>query len=330
MIEKLNEVDTIEVLTRPAERDTFNTCQQRVQVPGTFLMGRLYHLGHACKQCGEKVWTWTVDDKNKYWFLMHYQSWRSFPDLQVMDAIGNLFELDLNTDFSGGQPGSYRHYNLTGIYKEIANILYYRCRCCGSKYLMAFLNVFSKSTDPDTVYVEKILHVDFNHDKLKFKKTLLPDVSPYKYMGFLYEYNQEHGNEKKGSTPEEVDRLEQEWGVLFPLAYREIYLIRGLLHGFTIDESNEYNIGEYRNMQTVARGLVLPEHHHLFEDENIFIFSASRENEFFSFFRLDEGDDPTVYYYNQYDGIQKEENSLSEFVKNQHWYQAYLERREED
>ncbi|KAA2238707.1 hypothetical protein F0L74_21040 [Chitinophaga agrisoli] len=170
MIAKLDEIITVEVLTYPGKRDIFKEPQQQhVQIPGTFLMGEKWYLTHTCKQCGNNVEIRQVDIeyKDSGWFFMSFLSWRSIRDIQLLDEIGALFGLNISTDFDGEQPGSFRYYSLTGIFKGMALIAYYQCPHCKSQYLMTFMHAFAqneRSAEPDEMYVEKIYQVRFDHD----------------------------------------------------------------------------------------------------------------------------------------------------------------------
>lgn len=146
----------------------------------------------------------------------------------------------------------------------------------------------------------------------------------YVYMDFLQGFKEDF--EVKGScTEKEVDGIEAELGIKFPRSYREVYIILGKWYGFGVLESNSYRFPDYKGMRDGAKEIISLNEVSFELDENMFVFGTFMENGIFSFFRLDEGDDPPVY---QYEGGTEEytlvAESFSSFVKQQTWYEGYL------
>ncbi|MBW8687749.1 SMI1/KNR4 family protein [Chitinophaga rhizophila] len=146
----------------------------------------------------------------------------------------------------------------------------------------------------------------------------------YKYLGFLKEYVDYYGF-KRACTPEDVDKIEQRLGVRFPLCYRELYLILGVFGAFAFRSVMDFVYDEYEEMWAFSKEITSADGHSFLEDKNVFVFAAWGVTSVCWFFKLDEGDDPPVYMYESpADSYVKVLDNLSEFIKLEDWYLAYL------
>lgn len=149
-------------------------------------------------------------------------------------------------------------------------------------------------------------------------------MADYKYLGFLLEYK-EYFNVEDHSTYEEVDKLEAKLGIKFPACYRELYVMMGMSRAFRIGPENSFLFPNYDGMNATARSIAKSTGVNVDIGGNDFVFCCFNETGFFWFFKLDEGDDPPVYQYEEYDeDYIKAGNSLSGFIREMEWYRAFL------
>ncbi|SHN13350.1 SMI1/KNR4 family protein [Chitinophaga sp. CF418] len=149
-------------------------------------------------------------------------------------------------------------------------------------------------------------------------------ATDYLYMDFLLDYK-EYFKVKDACTEEEVSEIEEKLRVKFPRSYREVYLILGKWYGFSLIDENSYKFPAYEEMRKGAEKIISSGKVDFTLDENIFIIGCFMQNGIFHFFKLDEGDDPPVYQYEEGD----EEyvltaESYSSFVQQLSWYEGYL------
>jgi len=149
-------------------------------------------------------------------------------------------------------------------------------------------------------------------------------MTQYKYLDFLETYQQDQGTLRRGCTVAQIDAIEEQWGVKLPLAYRELYQIKGY-GGFAFFEGNDYRFNEYEQMRIDAAEIAEPESKVLVEDPNTLVFGLYGPFSRFWFFKLDEGDDPPVYEFDESRTWHKIADSFSDFIRAQDWYQHYLQ-----
>lgn len=155
------------------------------------------------------------------------------------------------------------------------------------------------------------------------------EKADYKYLRFLLDYK-EYFNVEDYGTPEEVNELEAKLGIKFPACYRELCIIMGMSRAFRIGPENNYSFPEYENMNAAAKKIADATGLNVDIGGNDFVFCCFAETGFFWFFKLNEGDDPPVYQYEEYDDdYEKVGNTLSEFILNMDWYQGFLKMRKE-
>ena len=85
----------------------------------------------------------------------------------LLDSIGLLFNLQLKSEIDENTFETYNYY-LKEKVKGIAEITYYQCLSCSTKYLLAdmfLLGDDDRHPEPDRVYIEKILQVEFDHEE---------------------------------------------------------------------------------------------------------------------------------------------------------------------
>ncbi|UPK68396.1 SMI1/KNR4 family protein [Chitinophaga filiformis] len=149
-------------------------------------------------------------------------------------------------------------------------------------------------------------------------------AAEYRYMNFLLGYK-EHAEEEDACTEEEVRKIEEKLGVKFPQSYREVYLILGEWWGFNFIDDNSYQFPQFEEMRAGAENIIARNKTDFVLDKNMFVFGCFLDNAIVYFFKLDEGDDPPVYWYQG--GVKDYEllaNSFSSFVEAQAWYKGYL------
>jgi len=149
-------------------------------------------------------------------------------------------------------------------------------------------------------------------------------AAEYLYMEFLLEYR-DYFEEDEGCTEEEVREIEKKWGVKFPRSYREIYLILGEAYGFKLIDDDGDDFEDYEQIRGSAEKIVASWKTDFVLNDNMFVFGCFITNGIFYFFKLDEGDDPPVYRFqegnNEYTLASE---SFSLFIRNQIWYTGYL------
>jgi len=168
---KLNiEVDKIKVITFPNERNDFTQpLVKDVIIPGIFYMGKKLLLEHKCKLCSTEILTGVSEPNFK---MITTLSNYYIKDISFLDLIGQLFNLDVTDEINVNNNHIY-DYSLTQLVKGLARISYYYCLNCNAKYILTYMFLFGegeRNPSPDEVYIEKILHVDF--DQELFFKTL--------------------------------------------------------------------------------------------------------------------------------------------------------------
>ncbi|WP_314514266.1 SMI1/KNR4 family protein [Xanthocytophaga agilis] len=153
----------------------------------------------------------------------------------------------------------------------------------------------------------------------------------YKYMGFLTEYIADSGDSTKGLTEKKVVEIEAQLGVTFPVSYRELYLLLGGNWAFNIVGVNDYRFPEFEEMRAYAKCYfeACEQDSEIKSDlvftDNLFVFSVFKQNGFFSFFYLDEGENPAIYEYEGGNGYYKIAEDMADFIINKvGWYEGYL------
>ncbi|MDJ1471685.1 SMI1/KNR4 family protein [Xanthocytophaga flava] len=154
----------------------------------------------------------------------------------------------------------------------------------------------------------------------------------YKYMGFLIEYKQDSGMGNFPPCPKsKLNGLEAQLGITLPLSYRELYLILGCQWAFNIMGVNDYRFPEFEQMRTYAESYfeVCEQDSEIKSDlvftDNLFVFSVFKQNGFFNFFYLDEGENPAIYEYEGGNGYYKIAEDMADFIINKvGWYEGYL------
>jgi len=153
-------------------------------------------------------------------------------------------------------------------------------------------------------------------------------AAKYLYMDFLRGYK-EHFDETEECTEEEVMKIEEQLGVKFPRSYREIYLILGEQEAFSLIDESSFEFPEYEKMRKGVEKIILNSAPDFTLDKNMFIVGCLIQNGIFYFFKLDEGDDPPIYRYQEGDKKYKmAAESCSSFIQQQSWYKGYLVLRE--
>jgi len=145
----------------------------------------------------------------------------------------------------------------------------------------------------------------------------------YLYLDFLLEYK-EYSEITSSCTEDEVNGIEAGLKIKFPRAYRELYLLLGKKRAFRIMAENSYSFPDYKGMTAGAKQITDRNRIEL-DYKNIFVFSVFNENGIISFFKLDEGDDPPVYEYEEgserYEQITKH---FSDYIKQMGWYEGFI------
>ena len=146
----------------------------------------------------------------------------------------------------------------------------------------------------------------------------------YSYMGFLLEYR-EFSHFDEYATEEQVAALEARLQVKFPLAYKEIYLILGMTLAFDLGPENSYSYPDFEGMNKNAKKIAATKNVGIDVQGNDFVFCCFAETGVIWFFRLNEGDNPPIYMYEEeQDDYEQVAENLVEFVKNLGWYRGYL------
>ncbi|SDH20950.1 SMI1/KNR4 family protein [Chitinophaga filiformis] len=149
-------------------------------------------------------------------------------------------------------------------------------------------------------------------------------AAEYLYMDFLLGYKEYFGI-AGACTEEEVTEIEGKLGVKFPRSYREVYLILGKHRGFRFIDDNSYKFPQYEEMRAGAEEIMSQCDIDFVLDKNMFIVGCFMENGIFYFFKLNEGDDPPVYRYEEGDREYKlTAESCSSFIQQRNWYSGYL------
>jgi len=150
-----------------------------------------------------------------------------------------------------------------------------------------------------------------------------------KYLHFLKDY-MDFRNRSSYSTNDAVNKIEEELGIKFPLAYRELYLITGAPFAFAFHPHTDFIFDQYKAMLDCAKAITAEDGSVLMDDPQVFVFALFKPYSFFWYFRLDEGDDPPVYQYGDDTEEQaKIAGSFSSYIKTMPWYQRYLNERED-
>lgn len=148
----------------------------------------------------------------------------------------------------------------------------------------------------------------------------------YRYMEFLQEYKASQKVSILESAEEhEIVMLEEQLGVKFPAAYREIYQILGMRGAFNLGPENSFSYPDFEGMHKRAKEIVAACIDSIDVGGSDFVFCCFTETDFIWFFRLDEGENRPVYSYDiGEETYEKEADTLVDFVKNMFWYQGYL------
>jgi hypothetical protein len=113
--------------------------------------------------------------------------------------------------------------------------------------------------------------------------------------------------------------------VKFPLAYKEIYLILGMNLAFDLGPENNYSYPDFEGMNKKAKQIVATGNVSIDVNGSDFIFCCFKETGVIWFFKLNEGDNPPVYMYEEGDDeYEQVADNLVDFVKNLGWYRGYL------
>ena len=162
-IKLINKIDSIEVTTSPSWKDTFKVpLEQIVALPGVFFEGSDWGGGHQCKKCNNQVITSKSNLER-----MGRLSINRIKNKRVLKWLGELFELNLKDEIDENGFHIF-NYSLTGLYKSIASVAYYTCDYCSSQYLLTYFDIHGdddRHPEPDKVYIEKILQVEFDHEE---------------------------------------------------------------------------------------------------------------------------------------------------------------------
>lgn len=143
-------------------------------------------------------------------------------------------------------------------------------------------------------------------------------------MKFLLEYKEYAGIDDTISDAELV-KLEAKWGVQFPVVYREVFMILGKHYAFEIGGENSYSYPDFGGMRNEAKEIVAVAGVDIQVGRNDFVFCCTEDIEAFWFFKLNEGDNPPVYFFqNGNEDYTMVASSFSAFVKMQSWYQYFL------
>jgi len=147
--------------------------------------------------------------------------------------------------------------------------------------------------------------------------------SQIKYLAFMEEYIRVSGLYSSG-TEEDLKKIEHALGIALPACFRELFLRMGWF-AFRFNGMSDYSSSRYKEMQRDAREIAADMNSPLATDGNFFVFALHGPHSLFWFFRLDEGDDPPVYRFNEVTGApEKLEDHLSLYIREQGWYQRFL------
>jgi len=145
----------------------------------------------------------------------------------------------------------------------------------------------------------------------------------YLYLHFLQAYK-EYSEITSSCTKEEIKGIEAALRIKFAAAYRELYLLLGKKHAFNITAENAFKFPDYKGMQARAKEIT-DRNGIMLDHKNIFVFSVFEENGIISFFRLDEGDDPPVYEYEEgSDDYEKVTEHFSDYIRRMGWYEGFV------
>jgi SMI1 / KNR4 family (SUKH-1) len=131
-------------------------------------------------------------------------------------------------------------------------------------------------------------------------------------------------------TEEEVEKLENHYKIRFPIAFKEYLLSMGHYAGELYEGSNcgYDNLFLQKEWQIIENDIA--KNHEFkrtfnWQDENIFIF-LDHGGYIVYFFKLDEGDDPPVYRYEEgLDDVKHTYSSFSLFLEEQ--FEIYYKER---
>lgn len=147
-------------------------------------------------------------------------------------------------------------------------------------------------------------------------------MSKFQFMQFLKEMRDSIGVKIEVSGDEELAELEKKWNTKLPLAYKEVFKIKGKYGAFSL-RGNEFSIDEFEKMQQEVRDIIRRNKLEIDLDK-VFVFSCFASLGNFCFYRLDEGENPPVYIFIEGDETYKKAyNSFVDFIKSEGWYEAY-------
>lgn len=147
----------------------------------------------------------------------------------------------------------------------------------------------------------------------------------FRYMSFLNDLYERHDPNIEVCNEDELLELEKKWRTNLPLAYKEVFRIKGK-HGAFGLRRNEFSVDEYDKMQEAVKDIISRNHLQINLNE-VFVFSCFASLGNFCFYRLDEGDNPPVYIYIEGDDTYHEAyRSFVEFIKDEDWYKALRSR----
>lgn len=163
-IAEIQEVKEIVIYATPGWKDDFKqSLSQKKILPATFYIGKFWESRHICLKCNHEIIKGNLPEDS----INNYLSLTSINNIDILDILGVLFGLHVTKGIKVDNSGYY-YYTLNGEYKDIALLKYYRCQTCFGQY-MAILNYIIGDEDrhpkPDKVYIEKILHVEFDHEE---------------------------------------------------------------------------------------------------------------------------------------------------------------------
>lgn len=152
-------------------------------------------------------------------------------------------------------------------------------------------------------------------------KTIISESKEFKYLHFLYQYTLVRNIKYPIINDMEIDDIEKQWNISLPLVFREFFKIIGK-YGIFFIGSNEFQTHQYFEMRAFAKSEVEMAGNPIMFNDNIFVFSAFPPHRRFWFVKLDEGENPPVYYFE--DEAVKEYDSVVECIKSMGWYQPEM------
>lgn len=117
-----------------------------------------------------------------------------------------------------------------------------------------------------------------------------------------------------GCTKEEVNNLEKQLNVKFPIAYKQFLLEMGHCAGSFFRGTNIYVDNDFFDLQRSAKKILDRNGNNFSLPSNAFVFSMHQGYQF-NYFHIDQNEDPPVYFYEEVpECLEKRWDKFSQFL----------------